>query len=153
MTRLERRGKWLFLTLATLIVLEKLVGVGFALSEGLVEINWFRSVVSPIGVFCAIVGLWQGDEWLRRLVGGMFLLMGASQLYLSIRSMGALERKTPPGDANVLIDLVGTAFLMIGAFAVIYLIMGLLFLLSPSMKAFFRYQREGPQWQTDSMVR
>jgi hypothetical protein len=80
MTRLEQRGKWLFLILATLIVLEKLAGIGFALFEGLGNVNWFRSVVTPIGVLCAIVGLWQGDEWLRRLVGGMFLLIGASQV-------------------------------------------------------------------------
>jgi hypothetical protein len=42
---------------------------------------------------------------------------------------------------------------VIGVFGLIYLVMGLLFLLSPSMKAFFRYQREGPQWQTVSMDR
>lgn len=142
--------QWLFLILATIIALEKLIGIGFVFSEGLGEVNWFKSVVTPVGVFCAIVGLWQGDVWLRRLVGGMFLLTGASTLYLSIRSMVALQGKMQPHDPDFLIETVGTAFLIFGVFGVMYLLVGLLFLFSPSMRAFFRYQREGPLWQTDS---
>lgn len=144
MTPKERRGKWLFLILAGLIVLEKLAGIGFALSDGLGQVNWFKSVVTPLGVLCAVIALWYGELLMQRLVGGMYILIGASQLYLAIRSLQQLQPKLTPDNAEFLIATLGTAFYIIAAFAVVYLLLGLLFLFSPSMSAFFRYQREGP---------
>jgi hypothetical protein len=48
MTPQERRGKRLFLLLAILIILDKLVGVGLAISGGWAEVRWLKSVVTPL---------------------------------------------------------------------------------------------------------
>jgi hypothetical protein len=147
MTPEERRGRRLFLLLAGFIVLEKLTGVALALSGGLAEVNWIRSVAQPLALALAVVFLWNGDEWLRRLVGVACVLTGGMSAYVSVRVLIKLARVTPPKATAFLMDLAGYPLGMMALFGVLYLTAGLLFLFSPSMGAFFRYRRErGRGW-------
>jgi hypothetical protein len=140
---LERRGKRLFLILATFIILDRLVGVGLALHGGWAGLDWLRSVVRPIGVAMAVGFLWQGDVWLRWAVGAACVVVGAPQVFVSGHLLYKLAKVTPPKATGFLTQVVGSALGVIGLIGLFYLAAGLLFLFSPSMWAFFRYQREG----------
>ena len=142
MTPQERRGKRLFLILATLIILEKLAGVGLALSGGLTEVKWFKSVVQPIGFALAVAFLWQGDVWLRWLVGAACVFSGGLLAFVSGRVLVKLAGVTPPEATGFFLQVAGYPIGLVGIFGLLYVVAGLLFLFSPSMRAFFRYQRE-----------
>jgi len=132
----------LFLILATLLILEKLVGVGFALSGGLSEIRWLRSVVQPLGFAFAIAWLWQGDAWLRWLVGFACVLTGGLTVYVSGRILLKLAELTPAEATRSFMLVAGYPLGFLALIGALHLIVGLLFLFEPGMRAFFRLQRE-----------
>ena len=102
-----------------------------------------------MGLVFAIGGLWTGDEWLRRLVGAAFVFLGAANFYLSGRIYNAVAQTMPPEGDDVFTRIVGYSMGVVAAFGLFYLSVGLLILLSPSLRAFFRYQREGLQMLFD----
>src|ERR1700721_3486787 len=132
----------MFLVLATLIVLEKLSGVGIALSGGLAEVKWIKSVAMPLGIAMTVALLWQGDIWLRWLVGLLFVFTGGVRVYISGLVLAKLAGVTPPEATGFFMQAAGYPIGLIGVFGLLYVLAGLLFLVSPSMRAFFRYQRE-----------
>ena len=142
MTPQERRGKRLFLVLATLIILEKLAGLAITLTAGLAEINWLRSVLQPVAFALAVAFLWQGDTWLRWLVGAACLLSGGLLAFICGRVLLKLAGETPPAATEVFMQVVGYPIGLVGVYGLLYVLAGLLFLFSPSLRAFFRYQRE-----------
>jgi len=151
MTPRERRGRTLFLILASVLILEKLTDVGFAFSKGLAEVKWSKSVLQPLCLAASVAFLWQGDRWLRWLVGAVYVFSGGVQIYLMAHFLGKLAQgnigaDVPPEKAAIVLRVLGAPIGVIGVFGLLHLLAGLLFLLSPSMIAFFRYQREGPQW-------
>ena len=141
MTALERKGKWILLFITVPLVFMHLVSIGYSLSEGLANVQWFKSVVTPLGMICAVIGVWQGDEWLRRLLGAGLLFMGGSQIYLAVRHILAVRQKMETGDQ--ILRILETAFWGMAIFGTLYACMGLVLLLSPSLRAFLSYQRQG----------
>src|SRR5688500_3181005 len=141
MTALERRGKRILLFITVPLVFMHLPSIGYSFSEGLANVRWFKSVVTPLGMICAVIGVWQGDEWLRRLLGAGLLLLGGSQIYLAVRHILAVRQKMEAGDQ--ILRILETAFWGIAFFGVCYACMGLVLLLSPSLRAFLSHQREG----------
>jgi hypothetical protein len=143
MTPQERRGKRLFLVLAAVIVLDEVAGAGLTVSGGVAELNWFRSVAQPLGFAIAVACLWYGDNWLRWLVGAACVLSGASLIFLCTWMLIQFAGVTPPKATGLLMQLAGYPPAIVGLIGLFYLAAGLLFLFSPAMRAFFRYQREG----------
>lgn len=141
----------MFLVLATLLILEKLAGVAFTLSGGLGEVRWFKSVAQPVGCALAVACLWQGDVWLRWLVGIACVFCGGLQTFVSGLLLVKLAGVTPPDATWFFMQAIGYPIGLIGVIGLLYVIVGLLFLLSPSMRAFFRYQREGPRVWIESV--
>ena len=144
MTHQERRGKRLFLVLATTIILHKLLDVGFAFTGGLATVNWMRGVLQPAVIAISVAYIWEGENWLRCLLGAAFVLHGAVQLWLGGRVLIAFAEKTPPKAAGYFWQVIGIPFGIIALIGLFYVMAGLLFLFSPSMRAFFKYQRERP---------
>jgi len=141
MTPIERRGKWLLIVVGSLLILEKLVGVGLALSGGFANVNWLKSVIQPIGFSFAIAFLWHGDVWGRWLVGLACVIVGGTQAYSVGRVIVALKEIAPP-DANdsplrPLASVLGLA----AAIALLHIVAGLIILISPSIRAFLRHQK------------
>lgn len=142
MTPLQKRGKRLFLILASLLILEKLAGIGFAVSSGLNELNWLKSVIGPLGFAVAVAFLWQGDVWLRWLVGLVCLLTGAPLMLVSGRAVMELANATPPEATGISMRLAGLPFGLLPLYGGFFVVAGLLFLFSPSLRAFLRYQQK-----------
>jgi hypothetical protein len=142
-TSQERRGQRLFLVLASLIILDKLAAVGFALAGGMANVHWLKSVVAPIGFALAVAFLWQGENWLRWLVGVACILSGGALAFVSGRLLIRFAGVTPPDATGFFMQIAGYPLGIVGLIGLFYLIAGLLFLFSPSLQAFFRYQREG----------
>jgi hypothetical protein len=153
MTPQERRGKRLFLILATLTILDKLAGVGVAFIPFLAEGKWSRSdaqaagfaLAFAAGFALAVVYLWQGHIWLRWLVGGACLLAGGLATFVSGLVLMSFAGRTPPDATGLLIQVARNLAGILGLFGLLYVVAGLLFLFSPSMRAFYRYQRERPR--------
>jgi hypothetical protein len=146
MNRQQIRGKWIFLFLATLLILEKLAGVGFVFSGDWGQIKWFGSVVKPLLIAAGIAFLWTGENWSRWLLSTAYILSGGFGLYLTGRIWFALSDRTPPDDRAFLIDIFGLPMGIVAAFATFHLVAGLAFLTLPSLRAFFRYQRTPRVW-------
>ena len=143
MTAQERRGKWIFLTFAALLIAERLLGVALALSgHGLAEIQWWKSVAQPLLFAMAVALLWQGENWLRWLVGMACLLAGGLQLFVAGRVLIRLAEVTPPEATGFFLQVAGYPLGVVGLMGLLELLAGLAFLVLPSVRAFFRYQRE-----------
>ena len=82
MSSAERRGRIIFLVIATLIVAIKLIGVALAFSRGWEEVQWWKSVIQPLGFALGIVCLWQGENWLRWIVSLALIVIGSAQLFV-----------------------------------------------------------------------
>jgi hypothetical protein len=58
MTPQERRGRWMFLILATIIMLDKVWGSGLTISGSVAHVNWFKTLLQPVGFASAASGTW-----------------------------------------------------------------------------------------------
>lgn len=144
MTPQERRGKWLFLILASLISLDALAQVGLALSGEDENFSWYKSVVRPLGLPVAAASLWSGSVWLRWLVGLGCSISGVLITIPSIKLLITFAQETPPEDAGFFMRVIGLPVGLFAFYGLLYLITGGFILVAPSLQAFFRYQREGP---------
>lgn len=141
MTALERRGKGIFLILAGLLIGERLLEVGLALSGGLGEVKWFKSVVRPLLFAVGVACLWEGENWLRWLMGTVCIFVGGVKLFVSGRLLFLVTEVTPPEATGFFLTAVGYPVGILGLIGLLELVAGLCFLVMPSVRAFFRYQR------------
>jgi hypothetical protein len=151
MTPQERRGKRLFVVLATLITLEKLASIGLALSNGFGEVTWWKSVGQPAGFALAVGLLWYGDVWLRWLVGFGCLLTGGLPLFVTGRLLFRLAEVTPPDATEFFMQVVLYPVALAMSVSLFYVLAGLLFLFSTSMRAFFAYQCSRAQGRSEAL--
>lgn len=143
MTAQEIRGKRLFLMLASIIITSKLAGIGLTLSRGLTELNWNKSIAQPLAFAGAVACLWWGSIFTRWLVGLSCLLSGGLQVLVAVRLLVKLAERTPLEATGFFLQVAVFPIGVFGLFGLLYCLAGLLFLFSPSMRAFFQYQQEG----------
>lgn len=112
------------------------------MSHGLAGVNWWKSVAVPLLFAGAVAFLWQGDNWLRWLVGAACILSGGVKLFVSSRVLILLAEVTPPEATGFFMQVAGYPLGLIGLIGLLELLAGLAFLVLPNVRAFFRYQRE-----------
>lgn len=151
MTNRERRGRLLFLILSVLIVLDKLFGAGLAVYTNWPDVRWLKGVIQPLGLALGVVLLWDGDTWLRWLMGTAFVVTGGVSVLVSGWLLFRFAEVTPPAATGLFVQAVGYPLGIVAALGLFHLTAGLLLLLSPSMRAFFRYQREGPTVRVETV--
>jgi hypothetical protein len=144
-----QRGKW-FVALATIVVVEQIWHFGTALSSDLEGLKWFKAMLRPIANIVVIFFLWKGHEWLRWLIGILYVLTGAPLAYVSARVLVHFSNARPPESSSFLNQLVGLPISLIFLVGVLYILIGLPFLISPSMIAFLRSREEIRQMGTPS---
>lgn len=137
----ERRGKWLFVILATLITLDKLAGVGLALSGDWYQVKWGQSVMFPLCVIVAVVSLRDGETWLRWLLGGALMFVSGVKLFMLGRLWFAVTSGPEPNAADFAWQFLGPPLGILGAHQLVYLLAGLALLVSPSLRAYFAHRR------------
>ena len=142
MSPVERRGRIIFLAIASLIVGLKLSSVILAFAGGWEQVQWWKSVIQPLGFALGVVCLWQGENWLRWLLALALVVIGGSHLFVVARLTSLVAKETPPQHAGFFLELLGLPLGLVGAIGLFYLSAGLVLLMSPSVKAFFAYQRE-----------
>ena len=142
MEPLARRGKRLFLILATLFTIAQVAGVILALTKGGGEIRWFKSVLLPLAQIVSFAFMWQGDIWLRRLVEIWQMMSGALEVYVGAKIYMTLRGVTPPENPQLLNETFGFPLAMLVAFGFFWVLAGVFLLFSPSLSAFFSYQRD-----------
>lgn len=137
--------------LATLLIIEKLFGVGLVLSGNFGEVKWYKSVVLPIGLCLAIAILWQGDNWLRWLVAAALVLSGGLAVFVGGRMLFLLAGMTPPEATGFFFQVLGLPIGLVVSVGLFHVAAGLSLLFSPRMRAFFRYQRERTRVRIESI--
>ena len=125
MTASERRGRRLFLILATLTVMVKLGSIFLGIFG---HVGWFGGVFSLI-LALSMPLLWRGTVWLQRLVGLTYVFSGTRSLIHWGRSL-------------VDYDVLGFSLAFDGILSLVDVLAGLAFLFLPDLVAFFRYRRE-----------
>lgn len=143
MSPLALPGKRLFLILAGAIIVTQIAGVAFSVGNSGGHINWFKSVIQPLGLAVSVAFMWLGDNLLRWLVGIWAVATGALYVYVSSRIFFTLSGVTPPDAPDLLYDTFGSLLGILGLVGLIYVLAGLLLTFAPSLSAFFRSQREG----------
>jgi hypothetical protein len=142
MTARERRGKWICLTIAVLITLDKLGGIGLALSGGLDQVKWWQSVVLPLCMVSGILFLVRdGDNWLRWLIGLVLIANCALRLFVFGRIAYMMAEHGSPEGNDFLIRAFGVPVGLLVAREVLYGLFGLALLTLPSLRAYFEHRR------------
>ena len=98
MNRKQRRGRLVFVVVATLLVLPKLAGMALAITQGLEESKWLTSVVVPLGTIGAIVLLYKGMTGCagvsERIIGdGAGAVWDGSVVHAVVESMNAVAAR------------------------------------------------------------
>jgi hypothetical protein len=143
MTPRERRGAWVYWTLVVLIALDKLSGVGLALSDGLGQVNWWRGVILPLCPLLGMIFLRDGDRWLRWLMGVVLIAAGGLKLFAVGRVMFKLAEVGTPESNDLLLRVFGLPVGVLVAKEVLYMLAGVAILALPSLRAYFEYRRVG----------
>ncbi len=141
---LVQRGRWLVLACAAPLVLIEALTILLAFSKGWEAVRWWRDVIGPAGSLLCLLLFWQGDRTMRWLVPlGCFFTAGI-RLYVTVSVLVRLARVKGPIKTEVyaeFLDVLGW-WTVVG---LIYLVAGLVLVLSPSVRAFLRYQYEANQ--------
>lgn len=144
MTARERRGKRLYTIVASLVILHQFAILISAVSNGIGNIKLTDSVIVPLGLVFMMIVLRDGDHWVRWMLGAVSLAKGGASTYLAIRIGLVVWQVFPKAkhpEVREMVDGILGIYLLGGLF---YLIVTAILFLSPSFKAFMRYQREGP---------
>ncbi|HVC94463.1 MAG TPA: hypothetical protein VND64_12270 [Pirellulales bacterium] len=139
----ERRGKWIFLTLAAYLALERIVETGLSLSHGLAIAPAIQSVALAFLLIVVLLFLWRGENTLRWLVGVWCLLSGGMSLVICIRPLIGMAAITPAESIGTFFQVTGIPFAVAIVKGLLKASVGLAILLLPGVQAFFRYQRLG----------
>lgn len=142
MTRQAQRGRWMFLALAGVLILQELANVGLGLLGEPGEISWLKSVVQPLALSATVAWLWSGHTWLKWIVGLGYVLSGGRVVIGCGKAIVLLAWMTPPDDPH-LFWVIALPLALVGGVGVLNLTAGLLLLCSPALNAFFKHQREG----------
>lgn len=142
MTPQAQRGRRLFLILASLIVLLKSIAIMMALSHGLENLNWRDKILTPAGFAMCVMFMWGGENWMRWTMALVCIYLGCFGVYLCIRGPITLDLSTSQATEWRYFQFAWPYYLRYGLVAAFYLTVGLLFSFSPSLNAFFKYQRE-----------
>ena len=142
MSPLVRRGRVIFLVLASLIIIDHFSRMVLALIRDTKGLNLWSSILFPTAVILGVVSLWQGARWLRRLMALWLLVHGGKHLFIIGLLMYQMATVTPPDQADFFLRMSGILFgfpILYGGFCVSA---GLALLGSRSLKAFFDHQWE-----------
>lgn len=142
MTPQVQRGRRIFLFISTGIVIRQLIILGLNLSQGFANVDWNRGVLLPISIAACVAYLWEGEKWAIGMTAASCIISGAAKIVLCARLLIPLALVTPAKFIEVFLLVAVPTLLFIGLPGALYLSAGLTFLLSPSVRAFFAYQRE-----------
>jgi hypothetical protein len=140
LSRLARRGRAVFLFIATLIVLDRLSSIVLALAGDPAELRLWRSVCIPALMILGVLSLWQGETWPRRLFALWCLLHGGLILAPLGFVLFRMAEITPPEKSDV---FQGVTVFLLGLpllYAAFYMLAGAVLWLSPSVRAFSAHQ-------------
>ena len=98
--------------------------MGITLYGGLAEIKWLKSVAQPLCFAFAVAFLWQGDVWMRWLVGTMCIFSGGLLAFVCARVLIKLAGVTPPQMTGFFIHVVAYPVGIVGEFGLFYVLAG-----------------------------
>lgn len=140
MTPQQKRGMYLFLLIAGLIVLDKVSSVALTLMGDWGEIRWWSFVLLPLGVAIGVAAMWWGDNQLRWISAGVCILSGVERIYVCSRIYLAIAAKDAQVEGESVLSVFLPSLLAVAVPGALYVLAGLSFLFSRSMLAFFQYQ-------------
>ena len=97
----------------------------------------------PLLFALAVASLWQGDNWLRWLVGVACILSGAIRLAVGSLVTIRLAEVTPREATGLFLRVAAYPLGLVALPGLVEVLAGLAFLALPSVQAFFRHQRLG----------
>ena len=142
MTIREIRGKRIFWFFASFIAITKIISIGSAFSQGLEHVKWLKSVIQPLFPLIMLWFIWKGENWAKWIFGIVQLISGIAMIYICTRVIFIFANRTPADDAQFFFRIVGIPVGIILAFGIFDFITGLIFLASPSLRAYMAGRRE-----------
>lgn len=140
MSKLEKRGRLIYLAVAAVLSFWILNGVGQALLGDWNQIKWWSSAIVPVGFLAALIGLWTGNQNLHWAVVAVCVVRGMMCFIGGIRAIGAFRQAGLSKDSepeHLLYGMAGFVVLM----GIAYLACAALLSIPPSVRAFFAFQR------------
>lgn len=141
---LYERGRYLFLLFTLPEALRMLLRIGTDLA-GLGEFGWWRSLLFPCGALVGAYYLWKAERWLTWLLPLAMVASGGVNLVLFVARAARTFPKVPAERAGLMFQMFALPLAALLVLILFELIGGLVFLLSPSVRAFFRMQREAEE--------
>jgi Domain of unknown function (DUF4375) len=136
------RGQRLFFAFALPLAGIEVLGVVLGLARGLEQVNWWKAVIVPLCYLVVLFCLWRGESWARWLVSIGCLLSGGTRLLVVGSLAVELARFTPPEAVGFFVQVVVRTLGLLALQGLVEFVAGLVYLLSPSVRAFLKHQRE-----------
>lgn len=132
----ERRGRRLFFLIATLLILDTLGPPLVGLWRNFPNVAWLSGVIRPLIFTALIVSLWKGERFLVQVVGWCSVISGLVSVSAGLMFLSPFVQVMRPeaGRLNLVLAIPGLWMLSVG---ILRVLLGLLLLFSPSLKAFF----------------
>jgi hypothetical protein len=140
MPALERRGSYIYLALATLLVAGNSIALLLNLLGGWEQIRWGKAALSFV-VIVGVIFLWRGNETLRQTIGMLCVVSGVVGLVGLVRVHWQLWRTLTPDEWNLLLRLGKVIIPYFFLAALLEIAVGLAIMVLPSVRAFLSYQR------------
>lgn len=132
-----QRGRVLFIILSVLIVLNEASNLTLEIANGIQYSHWLRSIFLPLIIIWSVWSLWTtGEKWTRIALGTMVVIKGLTGLAVFGLLMFHMAKITPTTQARDFLEIAAYLLALPVGHALLFVVMGLLILSSPSIRAF-----------------
>jgi hypothetical protein len=142
MSPLAQRGRLFFVSLATLIVLDRGFAILRALTGDAAHFRFLSSVLLPAVIIFMVASLWQGDARRRHFRALILLVYGGGNLLNYGRVLYAAALEAQPWDAGLFLQVSLSQMGLPILHASCYVLVSAALFFSTSLRAFFDYQSQ-----------
>jgi hypothetical protein len=132
-----KRGKFLFIFLASLIVVNEATNILFSLSRPFSEIRWVTSIFLPMLMIWSAWELWKtGNKATRWTFSGLIVLKGISLLFAFGYVAYRLFKEIPPESLAELFWFPNLMVIIPILYSIMFIVVGISLFCIPSINAF-----------------
>jgi hypothetical protein len=140
---MKKRGRQLFLVLASLIVFNEATNLLLVITTGSSISTWLRSMCFPLVILWAVWNVWNsGDRGSRFTLGGLLIAKSLIAMWVFGFLMISMAKITPSNEARFFWEISAFLFALPALQAIVFIAIGLTICYSRSIRAFLETRKD-----------